>query len=225
MDTPRSCRGQAVCCTHSCVDQPPSDGGFVPLSARSSHRCRRRIRSPHRRAATDAAPRVVPGLQALLDRHASDQETDARVKPPSTGDMLPKRPMSSAPARYAQSMFWRPSPLVAAVTRGGDHALLRNPAGLRDTTPCIPEATDRHLALRGVDVTATRLAKAVWQARILSAFAPRSIYRHTEDRDCRGKEGERRDSNPRPPGSYSAAMFSTTCLSRSRRRRPGRRAR
>jgi hypothetical protein len=103
--------------------------------------------------------------------------------------------------------------LIRVGTRTGDHAILRNPTGLRDATPCIPEAADEIWLYNAVDVTATWLAEGFGS----SEFSPRLPRARSTDRQkiviCSDEEGERRDSNPRPPGPQPAPTGTSQALS------------
>ena len=72
--------------------------------------------------------------------------------------------------------------------------------GLGDTTPCIPEATAEIWLYSVVDVTATPTRRGFGSPE----FSPRLPRTRTTATQkfaiCRDEEGERRDSNPRPPG-------------------------
>ena len=95
--------------------------------------------------------------------------------------------------------------VAAIVERSRHHAPLRNLSGLRDTTPCIPEAADANLALPRVP--RDRISGTL-RGLAAPSFSPRlPRARSTASRKiviCRYEQGERRDSNPRPPGPQPA---------------------
>ena len=81
--------------------------------------------------------------------------------------------------------------------------VLRNPIGLRDTTPRNPAAADDIWLYSAVVLTASRLGEGL--AGLYSQRLPRARYTAWKKIViCRDEEGERRDSNPRPPGPQPA---------------------
>jgi hypothetical protein len=93
--------------------------------------------------------------------------------------------------------------------------------GLRDTDLRNPAATVESWLYSAVGATAVVPAKAAGR-RNCPPVVPAPIPHYTEDRDLQGEEGERRDSNPRPPGpqpgSRSFQGMIDACNATGRRR-------